>query len=326
MGAPPHVAVEEVVAEPAYLLAACLDHQPIVAITSMESRRRRAAVPGSSGGAVRRPRRSGSARRCRRSPRLHPSSQGRLGHHCRRQMQLAATEDPRDDRCGSRVSNRDPGASQFDRPRCRSKPSPPTEAPFGPVSRPNALGSGARVWSRHGTALAEQGAPSPADLAEAVRPAHQRYGDRRPISAQLAHEAAAVMPGGNTRSVLHLPDAHRVSRWRDHDRRRRHHLRRPARQLHRRLARAFTRRGPQTGGRPARSWLRSVPRIRWRSSWPSWCAPASLRSIRCVSPTRARSEPDGDRYRDASHGSHPRRRVRRGLPAGCCRSLTASAP
>jgi glutamate-1-semialdehyde 2,1-aminomutase len=42
------------------------------------------------------------------------------------------------------------------------------------------------------------------DLDAALRDAHQRYGDRRPNSARLAAEAAVVMPGGNTRSVLHF--------------------------------------------------------------------------------------------------------------------------
>ncbi|MET0908341.1 MAG: aspartate aminotransferase family protein, partial [Ilumatobacteraceae bacterium] len=42
------------------------------------------------------------------------------------------------------------------------------------------------------------------DPDEQLRVAHQRYGDRRPNSARLALEAAEVMPGGNTRSVLHF--------------------------------------------------------------------------------------------------------------------------
>jgi glutamate-1-semialdehyde 2,1-aminomutase len=44
----------------------------------------------------------------------------------------------------------------------------------------------------------------PSELDEGVRRAHQRYGDRRPNSARLALAAAEVMPGGNTRSVLHF--------------------------------------------------------------------------------------------------------------------------
>lgn len=42
------------------------------------------------------------------------------------------------------------------------------------------------------------------DLDAAVTDARQRYADRRPNSARLAAEAATVMPGGNTRSVLHF--------------------------------------------------------------------------------------------------------------------------
>jgi glutamate-1-semialdehyde 2,1-aminomutase len=42
------------------------------------------------------------------------------------------------------------------------------------------------------------------DRGGALRRAHLRYGDRRPNSARLALEAAGVMPGGNTRSVLHF--------------------------------------------------------------------------------------------------------------------------
>ena len=43
-----------------------------------------------------------------------------------------------------------------------------------------------------------------ADLDAAVREAHRRYIDRRPRSAQLHAAASAVMPGGNTRTVLHF--------------------------------------------------------------------------------------------------------------------------
>ena len=42
------------------------------------------------------------------------------------------------------------------------------------------------------------------DLDAAVARAHERYTDRRPRSGQLHRAALAVMPGGNTRSVLHF--------------------------------------------------------------------------------------------------------------------------
>src|SRR4051812_39763250 len=42
------------------------------------------------------------------------------------------------------------------------------------------------------------------DLADAVARARSSYADRRPRSAALAADAAQVMPGGNTRTVLHF--------------------------------------------------------------------------------------------------------------------------
>ena len=42
------------------------------------------------------------------------------------------------------------------------------------------------------------------DLAAANAQCHRRYTDRRPLSAQLHQAASAVMPGGNTRTVLHF--------------------------------------------------------------------------------------------------------------------------
>ncbi len=42
------------------------------------------------------------------------------------------------------------------------------------------------------------------DLAQAVEIAHDAYTSRHPLSAELHQRAGAVMPGGNTRSVLHF--------------------------------------------------------------------------------------------------------------------------
>ena len=41
-------------------------------------------------------------------------------------------------------------------------------------------------------------------LTEALDEARRRYADKRPRSRELAARAAAVLPGGNTRSVLHI--------------------------------------------------------------------------------------------------------------------------
>jgi glutamate-1-semialdehyde 2,1-aminomutase len=43
------------------------------------------------------------------------------------------------------------------------------------------------------------------DLAELVAAAERRYVDRNPESRRLHEERAAFMPGGNTRSVIHVP-------------------------------------------------------------------------------------------------------------------------
>jgi glutamate-1-semialdehyde 2,1-aminomutase len=52
-----------------------------------------------------------------------------------------------------------------------------------------------------------------ADLGAALVAAHSSYADRRPRSAALATAAARVMPGGNTRTVLHFePFPFRVAR------------------------------------------------------------------------------------------------------------------
>ncbi len=49
------------------------------------------------------------------------------------------------------------------------------------------------------------------ELAEAVAAAQQRYADKRPRSRALAERATKVLPGGNTRTVLHIdPFAFRV--------------------------------------------------------------------------------------------------------------------
>ncbi len=45
---------------------------------------------------------------------------------------------------------------------------------------------------------------SSTELEAAIGEAHRRYVDRRPRSAQLHAAASAVMPGGNTRTVLHF--------------------------------------------------------------------------------------------------------------------------
>ena len=51
------------------------------------------------------------------------------------------------------------------------------------------------------------------DLDAALAAAHGSYADRRPLSAAMAAAAAAVMPGGNTRTVLHFePFPFRVER------------------------------------------------------------------------------------------------------------------
>ena len=51
------------------------------------------------------------------------------------------------------------------------------------------------------------------DLAAAIAAAHDTYADRRPRSAAMAAAAADVMPGGNTRTVLHFePFPFRVER------------------------------------------------------------------------------------------------------------------
>ena len=51
------------------------------------------------------------------------------------------------------------------------------------------------------------------DLDAALVAAHSSYSDRRPRSAALAVAAAKVMPGGNTRTVLHFdPFPFRVER------------------------------------------------------------------------------------------------------------------
>ena len=48
-------------------------------------------------------------------------------------------------------------------------------------------------------------------LTAALDEARQRYADQRPRSRELAARAAAVLPGGNTRTVLHIdPFAFRV--------------------------------------------------------------------------------------------------------------------
>src|SRR5919106_1387853 len=49
-------------------------------------------------------------------------------------------------------------------------------------------------------------------LDDALRNARERYARARPRSAALAERARAVLPGGNTRSVLHIdPFAFRVA-------------------------------------------------------------------------------------------------------------------
>ena len=45
---------------------------------------------------------------------------------------------------------------------------------------------------------------SSVDLQAAIVKSHDRYTDRRPLSAQMHRSASAVMPGGNTRTVLHF--------------------------------------------------------------------------------------------------------------------------
>ncbi len=54
--------------------------------------------------------------------------------------------------------------------------------------------------------------PDTVELDTAIARAHDRYTDRRPLSAQMHRAACAVMPGGNTRTVLHFkPYPFRVS-------------------------------------------------------------------------------------------------------------------
>ena len=42
------------------------------------------------------------------------------------------------------------------------------------------------------------------DLDRAVASAHESYANRHPLTAELHERARRVMPGGNTRSVLHF--------------------------------------------------------------------------------------------------------------------------
>src|SRR5918996_6282683 len=48
-------------------------------------------------------------------------------------------------------------------------------------------------------------APALTDLAALVDEAERRYVDRNPESRRLHERRALVMPGGNTRSVIHVP-------------------------------------------------------------------------------------------------------------------------
>src|SRR5919106_1840439 len=48
-------------------------------------------------------------------------------------------------------------------------------------------------------------APSVTDLAALVAEAERRYVDRNPESRRLHERRSLVMPGGNTRSIIHVP-------------------------------------------------------------------------------------------------------------------------
>ena len=133
--------------------------------------------------------------------------------------------------------------------------------------------------------------PAMADrLDAALADAHERYADAHPHSRRLAERAARVLPGGNTRSVLHIePFAFRVAGAdrRRAPRRRRPRLRRPPRRLLGRAARPPRRRRRR---HPRRARPRLVVRRDERAGdgcSPRPSSPASRRSSRCASPTRA---------------------------------------
>ena len=69
---------------------------------------------------------------------------------------------------------------------------------------PDECGLAVDAFNGHDHYMNSPDAFTNADLDSAIAVAHGRYTDRRPLSAQMHKAALAVMPGGNTRTVLHF--------------------------------------------------------------------------------------------------------------------------
>ena len=104
-------------------------------------------------------------------------------------------------------------------------------------------------------------------LATAVAEAEARYVAANPASHGIHVERQRSMPGGNTRTVIHVapfPLTHREGVGRDHHRRRRPRLRRLPRRVHGRPVRALAPDHPRRRARGAgrRHLLRRAERVR----------------------------------------------------------------